>query len=155
MGPLHKQIEKYEERLQRIKEREQAKVAQARKKAGHPMVDRQIAVTDGTVAMAASQATIFAIGCADLVLVPIQPSSAGGSVIGLSSEDNLPSFDITAAGFSELLARSNDLLVPLNEAGLMAGSQAECNNWLRRTAYVLAQSGGTTPDMIRTLETMN
>ncbi len=69
---------------------------------------------------------------------------AGGSVIGLSSEDQLPSFDISAAGFSELLARSNDLLVPLNEAGLMAGSQAECNNWLRRIAYVLAQSSGTT-----------
>jgi Domain of unknown function (DUF927) len=69
---------------------------------------------------------------------------AGGSVIGLSSEDNLPSFDITAAGFSELLARSNDLLVPLNEAGLMAGSEAERNNRLRRMAYVLAQSGGTT-----------
>jgi uncharacterized protein (DUF927 family) len=50
---------------------------------------------------------------------------AGGSVIGLSSEDELPSFDITDAGFSELLARSNDLLVPLNEEGLMAGTAAE------------------------------
>jgi Domain of unknown function (DUF927) len=69
---------------------------------------------------------------------------AGGSVIGLSSEDELPSFDITDAGFDELLARSNDLLVPWNEAGLMAGSPAECNARLRRTSYVIAQGSGTT-----------
>jgi hypothetical protein len=69
---------------------------------------------------------------------------AGGSVIGLSNEDNLPSFDISDAGFSELLARSNDLLVPLNEKGLMAGSPSECNVRLRRMAYVIAPSSGTT-----------
>jgi Domain of unknown function (DUF927) len=69
---------------------------------------------------------------------------AGGSVIGLSTEDQLPSFDITDAGFSELLARSNDLLVPLNEEGLMAGSPAECTARLRRMAYVIAQGSGTT-----------
>jgi Domain of unknown function (DUF927) len=69
---------------------------------------------------------------------------AGGSVIGLSSEDELPSFDISDAGFSELLGCSNDLLVPWNEAGLMAGSPAECNARLRRTSYVIAQGSGTT-----------
>jgi hypothetical protein len=69
---------------------------------------------------------------------------AGGSVIGLGTEDQLPSFDITDAGLSELLACSNDLLVPLNEEGLMAGTAAECTARLRRMAYVIAQASGTT-----------
>jgi uncharacterized protein (DUF927 family) len=69
---------------------------------------------------------------------------AGGSVIGLSTEDELPSFDITEAGFSELLAGSNDFLVPLNENGLMPGTAAECTVRLRRMAYVIAQGSGTT-----------
>jgi hypothetical protein len=69
---------------------------------------------------------------------------AGGSVMGPSNEDQLPSFDITDAGFNELLTGANDLFIPWNELGLSGGSDAERDARLRKTAYVIAQGGGTT-----------
>ncbi len=81
-----------------------------------------------------------------------EPSKAGkstalvvaGSVIGFAGEEHLPNFRTTDAWFGELPAAFNDMVMPINELGLLKGSTRERYERLRHLAYGFAEGRGTT-----------
>jgi putative DNA primase/helicase len=79
------------------------------------------------------------------------PSKAGkstalvvaGSVIGFAREKELPNFRTTDTALGELPASFNDMLVPLNELGLLKGSATSRYERIRDWAYGFAEGRGT------------
>jgi putative DNA primase/helicase len=69
---------------------------------------------------------------------------AAGSVGGYGSERDLPNFRATDAALGELPASSNDMLLPINELGLLKGRAAERSERVRDLSYGLAEGRGTT-----------
>ncbi len=67
-----------------------------------------------------------------------------GSVIGFASEQDLSNFRTTDAALGEVPAEFNDMLLPLNELGLLKGSRADRNQRIRDLAYGFAEGRGTT-----------
>lgn len=79
------------------------------------------------------------------------PSKAGkstalvvaGSVIGFAHEKDLPNFRTTDTALGELPASFNDMVVPLNELGLLKGSATTRYERIRDWAYGFAEGRGT------------
>ena len=79
------------------------------------------------------------------------PSKAGkstalvvaGSVIGFAREKDLPNFRTTDTALGELPASFNDMMVPLNELGLLKGSATTRYERIRDWAYGFAEGRGT------------
>jgi uncharacterized protein (DUF927 family) len=67
-----------------------------------------------------------------------------GSVIGFASEQELPNFRTTDTALGEIPAWFNDLLLPMNELGLLKGNAAERGQRIRDLAYGFAEGRGTT-----------
>ena len=67
-----------------------------------------------------------------------------GSVGGFGTEDDLPNFHATDAALGEIPASFNDMLLPMNELGLLKGSRAERAQRMQTLSYVLAEGRGTT-----------
>jgi putative DNA primase/helicase len=67
-----------------------------------------------------------------------------GSVNGFGSEDNLPNFRTTDAAFGEIPASFNDMLLPMNELGLLKGRKVERSERIRDLSYGFAEGRGTT-----------
>jgi putative DNA primase/helicase len=67
-----------------------------------------------------------------------------GSVNGFGSERDLPNFRSTDAAFGEIPASFNDMLLPLNELGLLKGSTVERRQRIRDLSYGFAEGRGTT-----------
>jgi hypothetical protein len=67
-----------------------------------------------------------------------------GSTIGFGEERDLPNFNTSEAAFSEMPAAFNDLVLPLNELGTLAGSKSQKNQRLERLSYILSEGHGTT-----------
>lgn len=66
------------------------------------------------------------------------------SVIGFASEKDLPNFRTTDTGLGELPSSFNDMLVPLNELGLLKGTAKNRYERIRDWAYGFAEGRGTT-----------
>ena len=64
---------------------------------------------------------------------------AGASVIGLGREADLPNWGATAAAKGESARMFNDMLFPLNEAGLLGGSKKKAYPEIRETIYRLGE----------------
>lgn len=79
------------------------------------------------------------------------PSKAGkstvlvgaGSVIGFAREEDLPNFRSTDAALSEMPSSFNDMLMPLNELGLLKGNRVERANRVKDLSYGIAETRGT------------
>ena len=69
---------------------------------------------------------------------------AAGSVIGFAREKELPNFRTTDPALGELPASFNDMVVPLNELGLLKGSATTRYERIRDLAYGFAEGRGTT-----------
>lgn len=69
---------------------------------------------------------------------------AAGSVIGIGREQDLPNFRTTDPALGELPAAFNDLLMPLNELGLLKGRATDRHERVRDFAYGFAEGRGTT-----------
>jgi putative DNA primase/helicase len=67
-----------------------------------------------------------------------------GSVIGFASERDLPNFRSTDAALGEMPASFNDMLLPLNELGLLKGGTTERSSRIRDLTYGFAEGRGTT-----------
>jgi putative DNA primase/helicase len=67
-----------------------------------------------------------------------------GSVNGFGTERDLPNFRSTDAAFGEIPESFNDMLLPLNELGLLKGSTVERRERIRDLAYGFAEGRGTT-----------
>lgn len=80
------------------------------------------------------------------------PSKAGkstavlvaGSVIGIGQEENLPNFRTTDPALGELPATFNNMLMPINELGLLKGSAKDRHQRTRDFSYGFAEGRGTT-----------
>ena len=80
------------------------------------------------------------------------PSKAGkttmllvaGSVGGFCTEGDLPNFNASEVALGEIPASFNDMLLPINELGLLKGSSAERAQRMQTLSYVLAEGRGTT-----------
>ena len=66
-----------------------------------------------------------------------------GSVIGFAREKDLPNFRTTDTALGELPASFNDMVVPLNELGLLKGSATSRHERTRDWAYGFAEGRGT------------
>jgi putative DNA primase/helicase len=66
-----------------------------------------------------------------------------GSVIGIAREEDLPNFRTTDPAFGELPAAFNDMLMPLNELGLLKGSAKDRRQRTRDLSYGFAEGRGT------------
>ena len=75
-----------------------------------------------------------------------------GSVIGFGSEQDLSNFRTTDAAFGEVPAAFNDMLLPLNELGLLKGSLADRNQRIRDLSYGFAEGRGTTYSKLATID---
>lgn len=64
---------------------------------------------------------------------------AGGSVIGIGREPDLPNWGATAAAKGETARMFNDMLFPLNEVGLLGGSKKKAYPEIRETIYRLGE----------------
>jgi putative DNA primase/helicase len=67
-----------------------------------------------------------------------------GSVVGFASEQELPNFRTTDVALGELPASFSDMLLPMNELGLLKGNAAERGQRIRDLAYGFAEGRGTT-----------
>ncbi len=91
------------------------------------------------------------------------PSKAGkstalvvaGSVIGFAREKDLPNFRTTDPALGELPASFNDMVVPLNELGLLKGSATIRYERIRDLAYGFAEGRGTMYSKFVTHDTGN
>jgi putative DNA primase/helicase len=80
------------------------------------------------------------------------PSKAGkstavvvaGSVVGIGHEEDLPNFRTTDPALGELPATFNDMLMPINELGLLKGSAKDRHQRMRDFSYGFAEGRGTT-----------
>ncbi len=69
---------------------------------------------------------------------------AAGSVIGFARERDLPNFRVTDAALGEIPAAFNDMVMPLNELGLLKGRTTDRHERMRDWAYGFAEGRGTT-----------
>jgi hypothetical protein len=67
-----------------------------------------------------------------------------GSVIGFATERDLPNFRSTDAALGEMPASFNDMLLPMNELGLLKGGTTERSERIRDLTYGFAEGRGTT-----------
>ena len=67
-----------------------------------------------------------------------------GSVIGITGEEELPNFRTTDTALGELPAAFNDMVMPINELGLLKGSAKDRYERMRDLAYGFAEGRGTT-----------
>ena len=67
-----------------------------------------------------------------------------GSVVGFASEQELPNFRTTDAALGEIPASFSDMLLPMNELGLLKGNAVERGQRVRDLAYGFAEGRGTT-----------
>jgi putative DNA primase/helicase len=67
-----------------------------------------------------------------------------GSVIGFACEQDLPNFRTTDPALGELPAAFNDMVMPINELGLLKGSARDLYERLRDLSYGFAEGRGTT-----------
>jgi hypothetical protein len=67
-----------------------------------------------------------------------------GSGTGFGSEQDLPNFRTTDAALGEIPASFNDMLLPLNELGLLKGRTGDRSDRIRDFSYGLAEGRGTT-----------
>jgi len=67
-----------------------------------------------------------------------------GSVSGFGSERDLPNFRSTDAAFGEIPVSFNDMLMPMNELGLLKGASKERSDRIRDLTYGFAEGRGTT-----------
>ena len=67
-----------------------------------------------------------------------------GSVIGITGEEDLPNFRTTDTALGELPAAFNDMVMPINELGLLKGSAKDRYERMRDLAYGFAEGRGTT-----------
>lgn len=67
-----------------------------------------------------------------------------GSTVGFGREQDLPNFGSTELALAELLSASNDLMLPINELGLLKGSAQDRFRSLMRVAYMVGEGRGTT-----------
>ncbi len=67
-----------------------------------------------------------------------------GSVVGFASEQDLPNFRTTDTALGEIPASFSDMLLPMNELGLLKGNTAEREQRIRDLAYGFAEGHGTT-----------
>jgi hypothetical protein len=80
------------------------------------------------------------------------PSKAGkstavvvaGSVLGVGHEQDLPNFRTTDPALGELPVTFNDMLMPINELGLLKGSAKDRHQRTRDFSYGFAEGRGTT-----------
>jgi len=78
--------------------------------------------------------------------------TVAGSVIGFGSEQDLSNFRTTDAAFGEVPAAFNDMLLPLNELGLLKGSVADRNQRMRDLSYGFAEGRGTTYSKLASID---
>jgi putative DNA primase/helicase len=69
---------------------------------------------------------------------------AAGSVIGFAGERDLPNFRVTDPALGELPAAFNDMVMLLNELGLLKGRATDRHERMRDWAYGFAEGCGTT-----------
>jgi putative DNA primase/helicase len=67
-----------------------------------------------------------------------------GSVIGFAYERDLPNFRSTDAAFGEIPSSFNDMLLPVNELGLLKGNPKERSERIRDLSFGIAEGRGTT-----------
>jgi Domain of unknown function (DUF927) len=67
-----------------------------------------------------------------------------GSVIGFAREEDLPNFRTTDAAFGELPSDFNDMLMLINELGLLKGGKKDRSQRVRDLSYGFAGGRGTT-----------
>jgi putative DNA primase/helicase len=67
-----------------------------------------------------------------------------GSIIGFATERDLPNFRSTDAALGEMPASFNDMLLPMNELGLLKGGTTERSERIRDLTYGFAEGRGTT-----------
>jgi hypothetical protein len=67
-----------------------------------------------------------------------------GSVIGIPEENKLPNFRTTDAALGELPTAFNDMIMPINELGLLKGTRKDRHDRVRDLAYGFAEGRGTT-----------
>jgi Domain of unknown function (DUF927) len=67
-----------------------------------------------------------------------------GSVNGFGTERDLPNFRSTDTALGEIPASFNDMLLPLNELGLLKGRTSERSERIRGLSYGFAEGRGTT-----------
>jgi putative DNA primase/helicase len=69
---------------------------------------------------------------------------AAGSIMGFAREQDLPNFRSTDTAFGELPAVFNDMLMPINELGLLKGRATDRHQRMRDLSYGFAEGRGTT-----------
>ena len=67
-----------------------------------------------------------------------------GSTVGFGRAEDLPNFGSTELALTELLSASNDLLLPINELGLLKGTTQDQYRSIMHLAYILGEGRGTT-----------
>jgi Domain of unknown function (DUF927) len=67
-----------------------------------------------------------------------------GSTVGFGRERDLPNFGSTELALAELMSASNDLMLPINELGLLKGDTRDRYRALMRVAYMLGEGRGPT-----------
>ncbi|MBV9631877.1 MAG: DUF927 domain-containing protein, partial [Xanthobacteraceae bacterium] len=69
---------------------------------------------------------------------------AAGSTVGFGREQDLPNFGTSELALAEIFSASNDLMLPVNELGLLKGSAQDRYRALMHLAYMLGEGRGTT-----------
>jgi len=64
---------------------------------------------------------------------------AATSVIGIGSERNLPNWNTTSSAFLETARTFNDLLLAINEVGLLAGKKGDAYGPIRERIYMFSE----------------
>jgi hypothetical protein len=67
---------------------------------------------------------------------------AAASIIGVGKESELPNFKSTESAVNELLMLYNDLLLPMNESGLLSGGRTKVYSPVRDLSYSVAEGRG-------------
>jgi uncharacterized protein (DUF927 family) len=65
------------------------------------------------------------------------------SIIGIGRESALPNWNTTTASFQETARSLNDLVLPANEVGLLAGRKANAYPRIRQLIYVFSEGRDT------------
>ena len=68
---------------------------------------------------------------------------AASSMVGIARESQLPNWNTTVASFQETARLFNDLLLPANEVGLLAGRRGDAYPKLRQLVYVFSEGRDT------------
>lgn len=78
---------------------------------------------------------------------------AGTSVYGIGVERNLPNWSATPGGFLETARLFNDLVMPLNEVGLLSGKRKEAYGPIRERIYAFSEGRDKTRNSLSTMAT--